>query len=135
MALLVYLGVLLALAFRYSYLLFAPEPVPLPELNAEQLEFIAQQMVHKRVYFSALSALCLLGWSLNIRSLVKPLKTLVSAFCGLLTMFLVNDLVFSGEFSLIDHISTIIFLGYAAFMVYPVTHSKTIRHARREEKR
>jgi len=134
MALLIYIGVLLALAFRYSYALFSPEPVPLPELNAEQLEFMAQQMVHKRVYFGALSALCLLGWSLNIRSARKPLKSLIRAFCGLLTMYLINDIFYLGEFSIIDHISTVLFLGYAAYMLIPIYKSKQKRHARTEKR-
>jgi len=124
-ALLIYLGVFLALAFRYSYMLFSPEPVPFPELNAEQLEFVAQQTTHKHVYFSALSALCLLGWALNVRSARKPLKSLLRAFCGLLTMYLINDLLFMGSFSWLDHASTIVFLGYAAYMIVPIYKFKT----------
>lgn len=128
MAVLVYMGVVLALVFRYSYVLFAPEPVPFPELNVDQLDFIAQQMIHKRVYFSALSALCLLGWSMNIKAARKPLKTLIKAFCGLLTMYLINDLFFSGAFSWLDHVSTMLFCAYAVYMTYPITRNKTLNH-------
>lgn len=113
----IYLGALLAIAYRYSYLVLAPEPVEMPALNPEQMSFIVQQGYHKWVYFSISSALHLLSfgivWKMSPRSLKKPAMHL----CGLLTMYTINDVFFGGKFSLFDQVATIAYFVVSTYTI------------------
>ena len=109
MALLVYVCSALAVFYRYSYLIFAPEPVELPQLDAVQLAYFEEQALHKWVWFCSCAALhTVLAYALT-KSCKGTVKQTCVALTAILFVYFLWDVFDLGVFDSAVHVLTCVF--------------------------
>lgn len=111
MAMLVYLAAITTILFTYSYLVFAPDAVAMPEcqpLNDIQAQYLAAKGLQKQVFFSLMSTSFVFCWVAMAKYTKHGPKVIAKAMAVLCTLYLIGDFFQGGAIKAVDDGATVV---------------------------